>query len=319
MWCPSCRAEVAAELSRDNRRMMCARCQTELGIAAAASPLTSTSTLNAETERDARELLARWSSQNMLEPSSTHSSSKHFHKSTGPAEPQFQKPELRFDAPQSLVPPPSPRSLAAFIESRNQSAAQAQVHAPQPAPQRERPQPIAASSQQEVPVAPVPETVAYEAPRSAPRSPRPVAPPAPVAGGHDQMIRAALAHPTRQRATWMSMAGQLCAYLGVGLLTCGTVLVMWSYFGGPNHFMPTGWLTAAVGQMLLFLGVVTLISGGMEQTVAEVAWRIDHLAEEVQQLSLAMDELEESHHQLRQDALHTAQHQIANDVRRDAA
>ena len=32
MWCPSCRADVAAELSTDNRRMLCARCQTELGI-----------------------------------------------------------------------------------------------------------------------------------------------------------------------------------------------------------------------------------------------------------------------------------------------
>ncbi|WP_010582783.1 hypothetical protein [Schlesneria paludicola] len=313
MWCPSCRAEVAAELSRDNRRMMCARCQTELGIAAAASPLTSTSTLNAETERDARELLARWSSQNMLEPSSLHSSSKHFNKSVGPVESQFQKPDLRFDAPQSLVPPPSPRSLAAFIESRNAIAAPA--HSPQAVEPRERTQPVAAVPHQEAPAARAPETLAYEPARPAPRPPRPAPSEVPVAGGHDQMVRAALAQPARQRAGWMSMAGQLCAYLGVGLLTCGTVLVMWSYFGGPQHFMPTGWLTAAVGQMLLFLGVVTLISGGMEQTVAEVAWRIDHLAEEVHHLSLAIDELEDSHHQARQGT----HHQTADDARREAA
>ena len=136
---------------------------------------------------------------------------------------------------------------------------------------------------------------------------------------HDQMIHAALEQPSRRRATWMSMAGQLCAYLGVGLLTCGTVLVMWSYFGGPNHFMPTGWLTAAVGQMLLFLGVITLISGGMDQTVAEVAWRIDHLAEEIHHLGLALDDLEDSHQQLRLHVSHAAQQPPADEQRRDAA
>jgi hypothetical protein len=94
------------------------------------------------------------------------------------------------------------------------------------------------------------------------------------------------------RQTWQTLAGQLCAYGGVGLLTCGTVMVMWSYYGGPAGYMPTGWLIAAIGQMLLFLGVIALISGGMEQTVSEVAWRIDHLAKEVHHMGLALDELE---------------------------
>jgi hypothetical protein len=61
-------------------------------------------------------------------------------------------------------------------------------------------------------------------------------------------------------------------------------MVLSGYFGGPTHYAPTGWLVAAVGQMLLFLGVVTLVSGGMEQTVDEVAWRIDALAEQVMHL-----------------------------------
>lgn len=95
------------------------------------------------------------------------------------------------------------------------------------------------------------------------------------------------------------MAGQLCAYGGVALLTCGTVLVMWSYFGGPPSYMPSGWLTAAVGQMLLFLGVVTLISNGLDQTVAEVAWRVDHLAEEIHHMGLALDHLEQEQRQAR--------------------
>ena len=98
---------------------------------------------------------------------------------------------------------------------------------------------------------------------------------------HDELVRSAIAQPQPQRANWAITAGQLCAYGGVGLLTCGTVLVLSGYFGGPANYAPTGWLIAAVGQMLLFLGVVTLVSGGMEQTVDEVAWRIDFLAERI--------------------------------------
>ena len=56
--------------------------------------------------------------------------------------------------------------------------------------------------------------------------------------------------------------------------------------------MPTGWLIAAVGQMLLFLGVIALISSGLDQTSYEVGWRIDHLAEEVHSMSLALEQLE---------------------------
>lgn len=77
------------------------------------------------------------------------------------------------------------------------------------------------------------------------------------------------------------MVGQLCAYAGVAVLTLGTVMVLSGYFGGPTNYAPTGWLVAAVGQMLLFLGVVTLVSGGMEQTVDEVSWRIDQLADQI--------------------------------------
>jgi len=78
-------------------------------------------------------------------------------------------------------------------------------------------------------------------------------------------------------ANWTSAVGQMCAYFGIGLITCGTALVVWGYFGGALNLAPTGWLITTIGQMFLFLGVVTLISGGMEQTAAEVAARIETL------------------------------------------
>ena len=74
-----------------------------------------------------------------------------------------------------------------------------------------------------------------------------------------------------------SLIGQVLAYGGVGLLTVGTTLLLWGYFGGPAGYTPTGWLVATVGQMLLFLGVVTLISGGMQQATHEVTARVSVL------------------------------------------
>jgi len=79
--------------------------------------------------------------------------------------------------------------------------------------------------------------------------------------------------PGKQESLW----GQLLAYLGVAVVTVGTALVLWGYFGGPGSYAPTGWLVATAGQMLMFLGVVTLISGGMQQTTHEVAARVAFL------------------------------------------
>lgn len=83
------------------------------------------------------------------------------------------------------------------------------------------------------------------------------------------------------------MIGQIFAYLGVGGLTVGTSLVLMGYFGGPASYATTGWLITTAGQMLLFLGVVTLVSGGMEQTTQEVARRIDTLGERLVKIEQA--------------------------------
>jgi hypothetical protein len=77
----------------------------------------------------------------------------------------------------------------------------------------------------------------------------------------------------------MTVVGQLFAYAGVGGLTVGTVLILMGYFGGAAGHATTGWLITTAGQMLLFLGVITLVAGGMEQTTQEVARRIEALGE----------------------------------------
>lgn len=87
--------------------------------------------------------------------------------------------------------------------------------------------------------------------------------------------------PSSKGANWLLTAGQVLAYFGVGALTVGTVMVLAGYYGNNAEWMPTGWLTASAGQMLLFLGVITLVSGGMEQATQEIVQRVDRLGERI--------------------------------------
>jgi len=82
-----------------------------------------------------------------------------------------------------------------------------------------------------------------------------------------------------EQSNWLTWAGQILAYVGVLGLTLGASLVLWSHFGGPATYAPTGWLITTAAQMLLFLGVITLVSGGLEQTTETVTRRIDRLGE----------------------------------------
>ena len=87
------------------------------------------------------------------------------------------------------------------------------------------------------------------------------------------------------------MAGQLLAYAGVLGMTAGACFVVWSYFGGPANYAPMGWLLATAGQMLLFFGVVTLVSGGLEQTTEQVNKRIEQLGDHIIRIEQAAREI----------------------------
>ena len=82
---------------------------------------------------------------------------------------------------------------------------------------------------------------------------------------------------------WYNFVGQIFAYLGIICLTAGTCGVIVSYFGGPASYAPYGWLGATIGQMFLFLGIVILISAGMEQTSQELRQTVDQRMDEVTQ------------------------------------
>ncbi|MFO1096391.1 MAG: hypothetical protein U0992_24260, partial [Planctomycetaceae bacterium] len=99
------------------------------------------------------------------------------------------------------------------------------------------------------------------------------------------------ARPQPTRGTAESTWGQLMAYAGAGVLTIGTALVVWGYLGGPVTYAPTGWLVATAGQMLLVLGIVTLIAGGMQQTTHEVSSRVSHLNGRIIRIEQTANEL----------------------------
>ncbi|MBC7967433.1 MAG: hypothetical protein H7Z17_16080 [Fuerstia sp.] len=84
-----------------------------------------------------------------------------------------------------------------------------------------------------------------------------------------------------RRSNLTSVTGQFLAYLGVLGLTVGTAMVIYGHFGGYSEYTPTGWLVTTVAQMLLFLGVINLVSGGIEQNNDDVSRRINTLGEQL--------------------------------------
>jgi hypothetical protein len=225
MWCPSCSADVAAELTADERRFLCTRCQTELGLTAAT--VRPSVTKPAAAERDARELLARWSADSLLD------------EPLRPVMPKDQLPASTVSLPIATAKTepdaPSPEKIRRRVKIRREAASGAT---------------LAESS-----------IVA------------------------DQKE----ARPSRS-GVWLSTVGLLAAYTGIGLITCGTALVIWSHYGGPATYAPSGWLINALGQMLFFLGLVNLVSGGLEQSASEVRDQLARLRTELQRLEARQEQ-----------------------------
>ncbi len=258
MWCTSCQSDVAAEVSSDSTRIHCATCGNDLGSTAAARISDKT--------KEARELLARWSNRDILDP-------------YGP----LTKAESRVQAASSL-----------FASTGQEPLEKIKPVAAEPAPEpetaqslpEEEPVPLQAEAAgwTEDTVEPeVDETEATE-PDYQPATPR---------LHSDYRDIQSLIEEEDQKPNWLGLVGQLMAYGGVAVLTIGTTLVLWGYYGGPANYASTGWLISTAGQMLLFLGVITLVSAGMEQTSNSVSRQIDRLGQRIFLFEQAMLEQQE--------------------------
>lgn len=96
---------------------------------------------------------------------------------------------------------------------------------------------------------------------------------------------------TPRRSNLTSMTGQFLAYLGVLGLTIGTAMVIYGHFGGYSEYTPTGWLVTTVAQMLLFLGVINLVSGGIEQNNDDVSRRMNSMGEQLLRIEQVTSEV----------------------------
>lgn len=94
-----------------------------------------------------------------------------------------------------------------------------------------------------------------------------------------------------KKSNLTSMTGQFLAYMGVLGLTIGTAMVIYGHFGGYAEYTPTGWLVTTVAQMLLFLGVINLVSGGIEQNNEDVSRRINTLGDQLLRIEQVTSEV----------------------------
>jgi len=274
MWCAKCQTEVAVEARPNSQRLQCATCGSEIlpKMSGRSSPIPPANQPPVDPGdvppgsqppgKNPHELLARWAGNQMFDP-------------YGPLVP----PEPRKETPRAPhIDPSKSKSEARPPASPDQSA-------------RYRVDPAFTQGWSEVPAPHVSAPLSTPLPRHGSRSSRLIdreMQPGDQAHAPSQ-LRGPHFDPARVRAparktSWVAVFGQALAYLGAATLTAGAGMVLVGYLGGPMHYAPTGWFTTTVGQMLLFLGVVTLVSAGMEQTTVEVAHRIDTIGEQLDRM-----------------------------------
>jgi len=128
-------------------------------------------------------------------------------------------------------------------------------------------------------------------PRQPPDTPSPLPPQAYAHWGHAAIpsphFQVAVAPPPVAGAS--PRLAQLTTGCGVIGLTIATILLLYSrfYMPGADSLFAAGWVIAAVSQLILLLGIVMLVSAGMQQTSQEVASRVNHLGERLSRIEYA--------------------------------
>ncbi len=261
MWCPTCQADSAVERLADGQRLRCTQCGSPIVAPHRAQPDEPSAQA-----QPARELLERWSRSDPFgsldqlyeDPAVSASMTRKAARAESPSTADVPSPPVDH-AP---IREPVARS-SAVADTDASTVADSPTDAPSPASHHVDDEP-----------ATIPSPRASTLRLDAGHSPEPTGPHFDVQAAIDE-------RSPRSRHVWMSAVGQWLAYGGVLLMTIGAALVIFAYFGGPARYAPTGWLTTTVGQMLLFLGIVTLVSGGLEQTTEAVVRRIDRLDERI--------------------------------------
>jgi hypothetical protein len=279
MWCPQCESDVAGEMSADGQSLQCSRCSTVLQKVF--SPGAHPETLAA------RQLLERWSRQGLSQAVSDTTDTETDEPVPDQAQGETTIPIIETPSVVETSGNDSAADEVYFLQEIDDLPAATQPVVPGPV--TEEADDVESRERRSWRIdTPHPRNAGPK--RAGRRPPRESVMKQPQQNdsmqrrsdhSHDELPDphfevgkiAERPQPGRSESTW----GQVLAYSGVGVLTLGTVLVVWGYFGGIETYASTGWLLSTAGQMLLLLGVVTLVSGGMQQTTHEVGQRIEYL------------------------------------------
>lgn len=308
MWCDKCQADVAAEVDSENRRARCASCGSELSI----NPVPEFG----GKIKAAHDILERLSDEPLSEPFGPTRSElaiKAEMENAMDADDVTADDSQALDeddatAGRELVASEELAREAYFARSAMSAVEQTAVPIPNSIPQRqEENQPAVERVDRSRPVYridaphPVEDFARHNRPfqqpdyGQAPAPQPPVAPSAAVSPQYPQSVQqphfdvqAEIERQETGKVNWVSLFGQLLAYAGVLGLTGGTAMVLAGHFGqAAENFTTNGWLLTTAGQMLLFLGVITLVTAGMEQTTREVSRRMDALGRQMLRIEQA--------------------------------
>ena len=278
MWCVTCKADVAAEVSPDSGRVQCATCGSEIAQAHGIR----------ERTKDAREILERWSTKSMMDPYGPLPGSRARALEKRPSAMGNIEENTPPGAAESEAPRPRTRSQQT-VSNRDQHMGHEHNAAAESVQPERRPTqtPSQRTLRIDRPAAVRDVAVSVDRVRGQRRAVhRHIDGPhgKELAGPHFEMA------PHKQ-PSWAVTTGQWLAYVGVLALTIGTVVVLYGYLNGYSDYTPTGWLITTLGQMLLFLGVINMVSGGMEQSNDEVSHRIEVIGERLLRIEAATDEV----------------------------
>ena len=285
MWCPQCQSDVATDFAPDGQSFRCISCGHEIQKVFAPS-------LHPETQ-SARDLLEKWAAEQQDHQGADQRRAETKADST-PFRPSQNEQEAKADAAQSpgLAQEGAQHLRLDDAHEETSSPAQHRRRGPRQKKQtRNERRPTRRRTDNQHASTPAPHfDVAPLEELSSPKS------------GRSEIL-------------W----GQLLAYSGVGTLTVGTVFVLWGYFGGIEPYASTGWLIATAGQMLLLLGIVTLVGGGMQQTTHEVTERIRHLGGRMIRIEESTEKILRSPHFRRKRPQHRREKTSGSDHTEGAA
>ena len=280
MWCATCQALAGPD--SDSKPSACPRC----GNALVDPPEPNTAS------QQARQLLESWNADNPLDltppdadtppESQTANQTRKTRKIADTSRPQYRVDSAhskhrkqadgqatQHDAKTTQPTPPQPKT------KRSRTKPTADTNRPPPIdPLAQVAATLANYSDDPQPPAAQPDTPTDAPAATEPASSGPVDEPEAAAALPPGVTTNALTHST-------SLWGQLLAYVGVLGLTAGGALIVWNGFGHAPLNTPTAWLIATGGQMLLLLGIVTLVSSGLEQNHEDINRQLRVLGEQL--------------------------------------